>query len=144
MAINNKPLKAYVRFDGSGRIVAGSLILRKQKPKVGKWQEIPAYECCNYTTTTTTTASEYSFSVRRNNTGPCAASPFTTVYSNSSLLGPGISVYNDFALTSPISQFTHICDCVNNIDYTVLADNTLAPGVLSICITTTTTTTPAP
>jgi hypothetical protein len=48
MATNNRPLKAYVRFDGSGRIVAGSLILRKNKPKVGKWQEIPAYECCNY------------------------------------------------------------------------------------------------
>jgi len=56
MAINNRPLKAYVRFDGSGRIVAGSLILRKNKPKVGKWKEIPAYECCNPTTTTTTTA----------------------------------------------------------------------------------------
>jgi hypothetical protein len=55
MATNNRPLKAYVRFDGSGRIVAGSLILRKQKPKVGKWQEIPAFECCNPTTTTTTT-----------------------------------------------------------------------------------------
>jgi hypothetical protein len=56
MATNNRPLKAYVRFDGSGRVVAGSLILRKQKPKVGKWQEIPAYECCNPTTTTTTTS----------------------------------------------------------------------------------------
>jgi hypothetical protein len=53
--INTRPLKAFVRFDGSGRIVAGSLILRKNKPKVGKWKEIPAYECCNYTTTTTTT-----------------------------------------------------------------------------------------
>jgi hypothetical protein len=55
-SINTRPLKAYVRFDGSGRIVAGSLILRKNKPKVGKWKEIPAYECCNPTTTTTTTA----------------------------------------------------------------------------------------
>jgi len=55
MAINNRPLKAYVRFDGSGRIVAGSLILRKNKPKVGKWKEIQAYECCFLTTTTTTT-----------------------------------------------------------------------------------------
>jgi hypothetical protein len=55
MATNNRPLKAYVRFDGSGRVVAGSLILRKQKPKVGKWQEIPAFECCNYVPTTTTT-----------------------------------------------------------------------------------------
>ena len=52
---NKRELKAFVRFDGSGRIVAGSLVLRKQKPKVGKWQEITAYECCNPTTTTTTT-----------------------------------------------------------------------------------------
>ena len=55
---NKRDLRAFVRFDGSGRIVAGSLILRKNKPKVGKWHEIQAYECCNYipTTTTTTTA----------------------------------------------------------------------------------------
>ena len=52
---NQRNLKAFVRYDGSGRVVAGSLILRKSKPKVGKWQEITAYECCNYTTTTTTT-----------------------------------------------------------------------------------------
>lgn len=52
---NNRNLKAFVRIDGSGRVVAGSLILRKQKPKVGNWQEITAYECCNFTTTTTTT-----------------------------------------------------------------------------------------
>jgi len=55
MAINNRPLKAYVRFDGTGRIVPSSLILRKNKHKVGKWQEIPSYECCNPTTSTTTT-----------------------------------------------------------------------------------------
>lgn len=42
----NKKLRAFVRFDGSGRIVAGSLILRKNPPKVGRWQEIPAYQCC--------------------------------------------------------------------------------------------------
>jgi hypothetical protein len=59
MAINNRPLKAFVRFDGSGRIVAGSLILRKNKPKVGKWKEILAYECCNGTTTTTTTINPF-------------------------------------------------------------------------------------
>jgi hypothetical protein len=52
---NNQRLKAFVRFDGSGRVVAGSLILRRKKPTVGKWQEINAYECCNPTTTTTTT-----------------------------------------------------------------------------------------
>jgi hypothetical protein len=41
--------------DGENRIVSGSLVLRRSKPKVGKWIEIPAYECCNPTTTTTTT-----------------------------------------------------------------------------------------
>lgn len=54
MTPNKRDLKAFVRFDGSGRIVAGSLILRKKMPKVGKWQEVPAYECCNTTTTSTT------------------------------------------------------------------------------------------
>lgn len=52
---NQRDLKAYVRIDGSGRVVASSLILRRKKPKVGKWLEIPAYECCNPTTTSTTT-----------------------------------------------------------------------------------------
>lgn len=57
MANNNK-LKAYVRYDGTGRIIAGSLILQRSKPKVGNWNEIPSQECCNYvpTTSTTTTA----------------------------------------------------------------------------------------
>jgi hypothetical protein len=54
MATNNK-LKAYVRFDGTGRVIAGSLILQRFKPKVGNWKEIPANECCNYVPTTTTT-----------------------------------------------------------------------------------------
>ena len=53
MAIQ-RDLKAYVRYDGSGRVVAGSLILRKQKPKVGNWQEIQGYACCNGATLTTT------------------------------------------------------------------------------------------
>jgi hypothetical protein len=59
---NKRELKAFVRFDGSGRIVAGSLILRKNKPKVGKWQEIVAYECCN--TPTTTIYPEYTIGQR--------------------------------------------------------------------------------
>lgn len=52
---NKRINKAYVRYDGSGRVIAGSLILNRFKPQVGNWQEIPAYECCNPTTTTTTT-----------------------------------------------------------------------------------------
>ena len=55
MSTTNK-LKAYVRYDGTGRVIAGSLILQRFKPKVGNWQEIDAYECCNPTTTTTTSS----------------------------------------------------------------------------------------
>lgn len=53
---NNNKLKAYVRFDGTGRIVPGSLVVQSVKPKDGNWQEIDDKECCNYTTTTTTTS----------------------------------------------------------------------------------------
>lgn len=51
----NKKLRGFARFDGSGRVVPGSLILRQNKPKVGKWKEIVTYECCDSLTTTTTT-----------------------------------------------------------------------------------------
>ena len=64
----NRPLKAYVRFDGTGRIVPSSLILRRKKPKVGKWVEIPAYECCNYVPSTTTTTSSTSTSTSTSTT----------------------------------------------------------------------------
>lgn len=47
MASNKRFLKAYARFDGSGRIVPASTILRKTKPKVGNWTEVQTYECCN-------------------------------------------------------------------------------------------------
>lgn len=57
--IDKRPLKAYVRFDGTGRIVPSSLILRRKKPKVGKWIEIPAYECCEPTTTTQVPCIQY-------------------------------------------------------------------------------------
>jgi hypothetical protein len=55
VANSNNQLKAYVRYDGTGRVIAGSLILQRFKPKVGNWKEIDANECCNFTTTTTTT-----------------------------------------------------------------------------------------
>ena len=57
----NKDLKAYIRIDGSGRDVPGSLVLRTRMPGNGKWRQILADQCCNPvvgpTTTTTTTAS---------------------------------------------------------------------------------------
>ena len=75
----NRPLKAYVRFDGTGRIVPSSLILRRKKPKVGKWVEIPAYECCNYVPTTTTTTSSTSTTTSTSTTSTTTtATPTTT------------------------------------------------------------------
>lgn len=44
---NKRDLKAYVRYDGSGRVIAGSLVLRRKKPAVGNWHQIQGYECCN-------------------------------------------------------------------------------------------------
>ena len=46
MTPNKRDLKAYSRFDGTGRLVPGSTVLRRNKPKVGKWIEVQTYECC--------------------------------------------------------------------------------------------------
>jgi hypothetical protein len=77
MANNNSKLKAYVRFDGTGRVIAGSLILQRFKPKVGNWKEIDANECCNPTTTTTTTAAPTTTT-----TSSTTAAPTTTTTSS--------------------------------------------------------------
>jgi hypothetical protein len=62
---DQRNLKSFVRYDGSGKVVVGSLILRKNKPKVGKWKEIQGYECCNdITLTTTVTATITNFQVK--------------------------------------------------------------------------------
>jgi len=46
---NKKDLKSYARFDGSGRIIPSSNVLRRKMPKGGNWYEGPAYLCCNPT-----------------------------------------------------------------------------------------------
>lgn len=50
-----KDLKGFVRLDANGYVVPTSLLLRKSKPKVGKWVEVPTNLCCTTTTTTTVT-----------------------------------------------------------------------------------------
>jgi len=41
-------LKAFVRIDSTHRVIAGSNIFRQNKPTIGKWEEIPAYnKCCS-------------------------------------------------------------------------------------------------
>jgi hypothetical protein len=46
MASNQKKLKAFIRFDGTGRAVSSSLLLREHKPTVGDWMEVTTYKCC--------------------------------------------------------------------------------------------------
>jgi hypothetical protein len=111
---NKRDLRAFVRFDGSGRIVAGSLILRKNKPKVGKWHEIQAYECCNYipssTTTTTTqgggvTPTAFIQSYWLNTEDACNTTTYGSLifYSASTTIEAGITVFTDAALTIPVT-----------------------------------------
>lgn len=57
MAIDPR-LRAFVKLDARGRVVPGTLILRRTPPKGSKgvyWQEILPTPCC--TTTTTSTSS---------------------------------------------------------------------------------------
>lgn len=87
MAIQ-RDLKAFVRYDGSGRVVAGSLILRKNKPKVGRWQEIPAYECCNYVPTTTTTTSSTSTTTSTSTSTTTSTSTSTSTTTTTTTAAP--------------------------------------------------------
>lgn len=56
---NNQKMKAFVRYDNTGRIIPGSLVLRRNKPSSPGWVQTQAYECCDpyllQTTTSTTT-----------------------------------------------------------------------------------------
>lgn len=102
-SINKRPLKAFVRFDGSGRVVSGSLVLRRNKPKVGNWQEIVAYECCN----PTTTAIAYpagQVSSASDAADACALTLDTVVYlklATVNVVAAGSIVYNDAAGLNP-------------------------------------------
>lgn len=118
---SNQNLKAYVRYDGSGRVVAGSLIFRRKKPKVGRWHEIAISECCEYipgtttttststsTTTTTTTSGSGTFTRGYWSNSEAACSTTTegelTFYSASPSLAPGVAIFSDIALTTPVTE----------------------------------------
>lgn len=84
MANNQRNLKAFVRYDGSGRVVAGSLILRKNRPRVGRWFEIPTYTCCNDVPTVMTDTIPGSFPFSYVSVSiQCDGSNVLSVYTNS-------------------------------------------------------------
>jgi hypothetical protein len=150
MANNQKKLKAFVRYDGSGRVVASSLILRKNKPRVGRWFEIPEYLCCNgapSSTTTTTTngggVTPTAFIKAFWSTVEAACSTTTegtmVFYSSSPTLQAGIEIFRDAALTDRV-PYGYV---INPGDMSPNLEVSFVNGLLTnlVCPTTTTTTT---
>jgi hypothetical protein len=113
-SVKLKDLKAFVRYDGSGRVVSGSLVFRKKKPKNGRWVEITKNECCtdNGTTTTTTTQSggggvtptAFIKPYWRSEPEACNNPTFGDLlfYSSSTVLQPGVAIFSNAQLTIPI------------------------------------------
>lgn len=88
----NTNLKAYVRFDGTGRVVPSSLILQRFKPKDGNWQEINATECCSDLTTTTTTSTSTSTTTSTSTSTTTTTSTSTSTTTTTTTAAP--TVYN--------------------------------------------------
>jgi len=129
---SNSRLKAFVRYDGSGRVIAGSLILQRFKPKVGNWVEIDAYECCNPTTTTTTTTSGLfsgtvlmGYSACENQEGSFLVTGNGTTFCNSTeLYSAGFTTLNDTFIVSFGGQ------------YRIIQNNSTTTGILiDVCET---------
>lgn len=116
-SVKFKDLKAYVRYDGSGRVVAGSLVFRKKKPKNGRWSEISSNLCCNAnpssTTTTTTqgggggvtpTAFVQPYWLNTNDSCNTTTAGDLLFYSASTILQSGMTIFQDAALTIPVTE----------------------------------------
>ena len=82
---NLRDLKAFVRYDGSGRVVAGSLIFRRKKPTIGNFQQIQAFKCCNVDQTPVLVAisGEFPFGNASIETGPDNGDFYQPMYSYS-------------------------------------------------------------
>lgn len=125
MANNQTPkLRAFIRIDGSGRVIPGAPIFQANKPKVGTWREIPLYyrgvptsstttsttTVTPSTTTTTTAAPVYTFSnISGSSNGFTACNGFDaifTAYSNSISIATGTILYTDSSLTTPVNPST--------------------------------------
>ena len=135
---NQRNLKAFVRFDGSGRIVAGSLILRKQKPRVGRWYEIPAYQCCNDVPTvlTDTIPGEFPLSYISINMR-CDGSNVETVYTNgeASTMEELIQFLNDNEETRQYGTYAAVDETTVQLTVPLSVKNRLCPdGELSFNI----------
>ena len=117
MANSNNRLKAYVRYDGTGRVIAGSLILQRSKPKVGNWQEIDANECCNPTTTTTTTTEAPVTTTTTSSTSTStttSTSTSTSTTTTTTTAGPECFCYDVDNQTAGTLEYTYT-DCGSEV-----------------------------
>jgi hypothetical protein len=116
MANSNNRLKAYVRYDGTGRVIAGSLILQRSKPKVGNWVEIDANECCNYVpTTTTTTTTETPVTTTTTSTSTSTTtSTSTSTTSTTTTAGPECFCYTVDNQQAGTLEYTYT-DCGSEV-----------------------------
>ena len=141
---NNNKLKAFVRFDGSGRIVPSSLIVQAFKPKVGNYKEIDAKECCNPSPTVLTYTLEgggrfpyYNVSVRMNCNGSAIEIGYTseTAANMSELItilntNDNVNIFGTYIaldettvqLTVPYSVKYRICPNSDDFNFNVFED----------------------
>lgn len=105
---NQSKLKAYVRYDGTGRVIAGGPILQRFKPKVGNWVEIDASECCNYVPTTTTTTTATPTTTTTTTTATPLPILYIGVLAEDACAGTGPTL-----TTYTYSGGTTLCDCTS-------------------------------
>lgn len=134
---NQRNLKAFVRYDASGRVVAGSLVLRKNKPKVGRWEEILTYECCNPTTTTTTTADPRP-RISETLCGPLLPYRELTIVNGTTICDSMIYLTGDFS-GLPFTIYVSANGYIRA--FAVMGNQAYPSGECTICGDTTTTTT---
>jgi hypothetical protein len=152
---NQSKLKAWVRYDGTGRVISGGPIFQVNKPKVGNWKQIDANLCCNGTTPTTTTTTTaggggvtptaFVKNYWLNADNACNNSPDGTLvfYSASSVLQPGSFIFYDAALTNPVMGLVINVDPYVYPRLPAVSGGFLNPNIVCPTITTTSTTTQA-
>ena len=134
---NKRVNKAYVRYDGSGRVIPGSLILNRFKPKVGNWSETPAYECCNVGVTLTDTIPDpfplNAVSIRMF----CDETTISTEYTSGTVINMTelIDLLNSDAGTASFGTYSAINPTTVQLVVPLSVKNTLCPnGVLTFNI----------
>jgi len=131
MSSNKRINKAYVRYDGTGRVISGSLILSRVKPTVGNWVEIDAYECCNSITTTTSTTT----GIPTTTTSTTTLTPTTTTSTTSTSTSTSTTTSTTTATPTTTSTTTTATPT------TTTTSTTTAPTTTTTTSTSTSTTT---